>query len=276
MPMTSITTANPAPAFRPVMTAAKRPARNHSNRIAAGVFLVVVIAVWQVYSMYVPHYLFPGPWPVLRRAFTMWSTPQTIELALMTVRHVLSAVAIAFTLGTAIAVLASFVPILNLAVYNRLTPFLNSFAAVGWAFLGVVWFGLSSTTVIFSVSAVLLPFAIINVGTGLREMNREVTEMGLSFTRNVGRRIRLVILPLLMPYLFATLRTCISMAWKVTLTAEIFAGRGGLGALINVARQRFDTEIIFAVILLLVAVVYGLDRLVLEPIQNRLRKNAVA
>lgn len=247
----------------------------HLNRraIAAILFLILLLLTWQIYSSIVPSYLFPAPWNVAKRAILMWSDPLAVDQARLTLIHVFSAVTIAFVLGTGLSLLAHFVPVLRLATYGRLTPFLNSFSGIGWAFLGILWFGLDSITVVFAVSAVLLPFAIINAGMGLQELNRELAEMGCSFTRRVDRRIFHVILPLLFPYLFATMRSCLSMAWKVTLTAELFAGSGGLGTLINIARQRFDTEMIFSVILLLIVVVYGLDRFILEPIQKRLRKN---
>ena len=45
-------------------------------------------------------------------------------------------------------------------------------------------------------------------------------------------------------------------SWKVALTAELFGGNAGLGYLVNVARQEFDTPTIFAVIVLIIAFVY--------------------
>mgnify|MGYP000025184068 CR=1 FL=1 len=51
-------------------------------------------------------------------------------------------------------------PATRVAIHGRLGPFLNSFSGVGWTLLAVMWFGVESTTVIFSISAVLLPFAL--------------------------------------------------------------------------------------------------------------------
>jgi NitT/TauT family transport system permease protein len=76
----------------------------------------------------------------------------------------------------------------------------------------------------------------------------------------------------LVPFVFATLRIMFGVAWKVTLTAELFGGNAGFGYLINLARQEFDTATIFVVILLIIAFVYGTDRLVFAPIQARLAR----
>jgi NitT/TauT family transport system permease protein/sulfonate transport system permease protein len=77
----------------------------------------------------------------------------------------------------------------------------------------------------------------------------------------------LVIVPSLYPFIFATLRIMFGVAWKVTLTAELFGGNTGLGYMINMARQEFDTATIFAAIILIIGFVHGTDQYVLAPLQ---------
>ena len=52
------------------------------------------------------------------------------------------------------------------------------------------------------------------------------------------------------------------------LTAELFGGGQGLGYLINVARQDYDTAILFAVILLIIGFVSLADRWVFLPLER--------
>ena len=73
----------------------------------------------------------------------------------------------------------------------------------------------------------------------------------------------LILVPSLYPFIFATLRIMFGVAWKVTLTAELFGGNSGLGYMINMSRQEFDTTTIFAAIILIIAFVHGVDELVL-------------
>jgi NitT/TauT family transport system permease protein/sulfonate transport system permease protein len=80
----------------------------------------------------------------------------------------------------------------------------------------------------------------------------------------------LVIVPALYPFLFATLRIMFGVAWKVTLTAELFGGNAGIGYLLNVARQEFDTETIFAVILFILLFVACMEVFVFRPLQRKL------
>ena len=48
----------------------------------------------------------------------------------------------------------------------------------------------------------------------------------------------------------------------MALTAELFGGDRGLGYVVNLARQDYDTETIFTVILFIVISVYLADRLI--------------
>jgi NitT/TauT family transport system permease protein len=169
-----------------------------------------------------------------------------------------------------IALLAYFFPVLRGAVYNRMAPFLNSFPGVAWAFLALIWFGINS--LIFSSTAAMLPLAVINLGAGLRELNPEMMEMSISFSRHTRRRIRRVMLPMMFPYMFATLRLCFGVSWQIVLIVELLCGAPGLGAVISVARQRYWTDMIFAVVALILIIVFITDRLIFAKLQYRIGK----
>ena len=147
------------------------------------------------------------------------------------------------------------------------------FRSIGWTLLAVIWFGINHVTVVFAISMVLTPFAIINLREGLDNLDRELLEMGASFGRLRWRRFRLLILPALYPFIFATLRVSFGVAWKVALTAELFGGSSGLGYLFNLARQDFDTPLLLAVIIIIIAFVYSTDRFVFAPLQTRLARH---
>jgi ABC-type nitrate/sulfonate/bicarbonate transport system permease component len=244
-----------------------------ARRIAVAVFVTVLLAIWQVESMIMPPVLIPSPARVAARFVSMWSDPSFLAYALASLLHVLGSVAISFTLGVAIALAGYFFPVVRLAVYTRFAPFLNSFSGIGWAFLALIWFGLNGGAVIFATSVALLPLVIINAGAGLEELNHETIEMAVSFSRSAGRRTSLVILPMLFPYLFATFRLCIGIAWQVVLTAELLCGAGGLGTIINIARARYWTDMLFAVVALVLIIVFVTDRLIFANVQAWLRKS---
>ncbi|MGY5775227.1 ABC transporter permease [Rhizobium sp. LEGMi135b] len=190
----------------------------------------------------------------------MWTTPGFAEYAALTVWHVGAAIFVAFCVGLAVCLATYFMPVLELAVYARLAPFLNSFPGVGWAYLGLIWFGINSKAVILSSALAMTPLAIINLGAGLRALDQEIIEMSKSMTRLRRRWIGRIILPLLFPYMFATVRLCFGVAWQIVLVVELLSGAKGLAAIVSLARQRYWTDMIFAVVALVLLIVFLIDR----------------
>ena len=71
--------------------------------------------------------------------------------------------------------------------------------------------------------------------------------------------------------MFSAIRVSFGVAWKVALTAELFGGTRGLGYTMNVARQELETPQIYAVIVLIVVIVFVGNRFVFDPMQRRLQ-----
>lgn len=245
-------------------------ARFLSGTRIAHLFTLLALLAWWLYSQMVPAYQMPGPVAVFLRMSDFVTTPFLLSQIWVSVYHISLAIGLAFVVGSALAVTARFVPITRMLIDTILTPFLNAFAAIGWLFLALLWFGLNHTTVIFAVTMILIPLTAINVRAGLQELDEDLMEMGLSFTRADRRRFTRIVLPLLVPYFFAALRISFGVSWKVVLTAELFGGNAGLGYVLNVARQEFDTETIFAIIGFILLFVVICEQFLFRPVQRRL------
>ena len=63
------------------------------------------------------------------------------------------------------------------------------------------------------------------------------------------------------------------VAWKVALISELFGAEVGLGHLLNIASQSLDTPLVFAVIVTLIILVIGVERLVFDPIEKRAQRH---
>ena len=252
---------------------ALRPRGWMTPRLAAHLFTLSFLAAWQAASLVAPSYLLPGPGPVAARLGAFVTSPRDLGHLGASLFHVGMAIAVSFVIGSLLALIPYYVPVVRLAVERRIGPFLNSFSAIGWTLLSIMWFGVTPFTVIFAISAVLVPFALVNMSAGLADIDRDTVEMAGSFTRRRARMFALVIVPSLYPFVFATLRIMFGVAWKVTLTAELFGGNSGLGYMINLARQEFDTATIFASIILIIAFVHGMDRYVLGPLQANVSRH---
>jgi NitT/TauT family transport system permease protein len=236
------------------------------------VFWASFIGIWHAYSLQVPAYQLPGPSAVAKTIMDIISDASMMRQITLSLIHISSAMLIAFILGSFVAMLPNLHPMSAHFVDHRLTPFLNSFSGVGWLFIAILWFGINSFTVIFAVTMVLVPFAIINLRTGFLELDTEIIELGDSLTRSKLTNFYKIVMPMLYPYAFATLRISFGVSWKVVLTAELFGGSGGMGYMLNKARQEFETEVIFALITFMIIFVIASELLVFQRIQKILDK----
>src|SRR5215472_3702883 len=121
-------------------------------RHAAHLFTLAFLAAWWGYSLTVPPFVLPGPVPVAIRLFEFFTTFNLLKQAFASLGHIAAGMVIAFVLGSALALLAHYVPVLRLAVHGRLSPFLNSFSGIGWTLLSIVWFGVNEFTIVFAIT----------------------------------------------------------------------------------------------------------------------------
>lgn len=242
------------------------PAR--TKALVALAFVATLAIAWSLAAGRVPPYILPAPAEVGRAALAFFGSAQKLAHLGATLTHIGVSIALSFVLGALLALAAHYASWSAPAIHRRLSPFLNAFSGIGWTLLAVIWFGVSSATVVFTISVVLLPFALVNLREGLEALDRELLEMGRSFGRGGGANFRAIVIPALLPFAAATLRIMFGVAWKVALTAELFGGSNGLGYMINIARQDYDTATIFTVILFIILVVYLADRLLFGPLER--------
>jgi NitT/TauT family transport system permease protein len=118
----------------------------------------------------------------------------------------------------------------------------------------ILWFdtGLQSKMLV----AALITFfpMLLSIIAALRSIPRELREMALISGASRWEMLRYVELPLSLPVFFAGVRTGLSLATTGAVVGEFVSGRYGLGALINIARGRFDTPLIFVSLLALAGI----------------------
>jgi len=108
----------------------------------------------------------------------------------------------------------------------------------------------------------------VNVWTALLTLDEELYEMAKSFTRDRPRRLRLLVIPALLPAIVGSARLSYGVGWKVGIVAELFGVTTGLGYLLSYARTMFDTALLYAVTLVVVVLVVAVDVLVFSRLER--------
>ena len=245
------------------------PLKRLLSHLPAEGFVVIAIVFWWLLSLELPDIIVPNPLDVAQTIWVIFSDQNYIgHVAASTIRVILG-VSIAVVMGSLLALLPHWFPVLDVIVHERIKPLLNSFPSVGWAILAIIWFGPSHGTVVFIMTMILTPFCLVNVSEGLKEIDLELLEMARSFTRRPVVVLFKITLPLLMPYIISAVRIAYGVGWKIALVAELFGSESGLGFLLQQAQSVADAATVFAACFAIVIIFWVGEKIAIDPLSRK-------
>jgi NitT/TauT family transport system permease protein len=234
---------------------------------AAGVF-VAGLAVWEaiVGAFGIEFYLLPAPHVIVLNLRETY--PVLLEAGLYTFTEAVVGYALGCGGGIFAAMLASRSP----ALAEVMLPYAVASAAVpivALAPLAIVWFGVAQASKIAIVT--LMTFFPTFVGTlrGLESVSHQSLELMRSYAASDWQVFTKLRLPHSLPYVFAALRGCTTLAMIGAVVSEFFGGPvKSLGVYIKSTASLFQTRQAWSAIL--VACALGLlFYLVISLIERR-------
>jgi NitT/TauT family transport system permease protein/sulfonate transport system permease protein len=243
-----------------------------AERLIGDGIIVVGLVGWWALARHLPEFILPGPGAVARKLVALFVSPDFLWNLLASSWRVLVSIAAALLIGGGLALLAHGLPWMAAVIDERIKPVLNAFPSIGWAILAAIWFEPGDFGVIFVEAAILIPFCLINIAEGLRDIDREVMEMGRSFTRHHVRIFWHLTLPLLVPYALSATRIAYGIAWKIALVAELLGAPNGLGYLMLRAQTAADSTTFLATCFVIVLIFTLGERLVIVPLERRFER----
>jgi NitT/TauT family transport system permease protein len=227
------------------------------------------LLLWWLTARSLPSFVLPGPVETGETLLQLFIDPAFVGDTLISLARVVASVILAVILGGALAGLARYVPSTAYAVQRRVLPVLNSFPSVGWAILATFWFQPDSGSVIFVETLILIPFCAIALMQGIADMDRELLEMGASFSRSSLKIAWKIALPMLLPYVMSSVRIAYGVGWKIALVSELFGVDHGLGYLMLRAEVIGNTAMVFASCFAIVIIFVAGEKLIIDPLARR-------
>lgn len=126
----------------------------------------------------------------------------------------------------------------------------------------VVWFGAGTVPAILTSMVISIFPVVVNVATGLANTEPELEDILRVLGAKKSDILWNVSFPRALPYLFASLKIAITLAFVGTVLAETVAANKGIGNVMIIASGNFDVPMVFAglVILALMGVMlYGVS-----------------
>jgi sulfonate transport system permease protein len=238
------------------------------ERAVADFLVVAVVIVWWLTARSMPQDVFPGIGRIAQAFFGLGASGEFWINAGTTALRIVGAVCIATFVGTLLGILPRYIRWTGGIVDNILVPFFSSFPGIAWAILGTIWFGVTSQAVLFVQVLIILPFALVNVAEGAKAIGTEEVEMARSFTRNRWTVFWRVELPLISPFIIASVRIAYGVCWKISLIAELFGAQSGIGYMMQLSQDIGAVDRILALCIWIVVFVMIGERLIIDRIAN--------
>lgn len=197
--------------------------------LVPGVLTVVgCLITWQIVSLFFLPIFVPGPITLIDRMIEVYGDPASYLVVWQTLIRIVEGLVVCMIIGTAIG-LAMGINRNVEAFFDSWIMVLLTFPAICWAFLSILWFGLSEIAPIMTIVLIVFPFVAVNVWEGTKALDKDLVNMAKAYDANRSLMIRKILIPQLMPFIFSGLRIALSLSWKIALVGEAFGVSSGVG-----------------------------------------------
>ncbi len=148
---------------------------------------------------------------------------------------------------------------------------LNATPRIVWLPLFILWLGIGIWSKVMIVFIGALFPLLINTYEGVRNVDRVLVNVVRSFGAGEWQVMRVVVLPYAVPYIVAGLRLAIGRAILGVVVGEFFGASRGLGYLIASAASNYAVDVMFAGVLVFMALSLLLTLLV-QALEARLTR----
>lgn len=230
--------------------------------------LPLLLVIWQVLAMVFPSRLFPTPIAVAVELWDLTLHGKLLADLGKTLLRAITAFVIAMTIGVTIGIALGRVRWADRLFGGWVVVGLN-LPAIVIAIALYISMGLTETALITAVVLNKIPLVIVNIREGVRSFSRDYDELAAAFRMPLGRRLRLIFVPQLMPFVLAAARTGLSLIWKIVLVFEVLGSDGGVGFRVSIFFQFFHMTGLLAYTVAFILVVLAFEYLVMRPLERR-------
>ena len=231
---------------------------------------LLLLMIWELITRqgWIPAWFLPVPTEVFQTLIDMVISGELLHHAAISLGRAISGYAMAAVVGVGLGVLIAwsrvvedfFDPLIEL-----IRP-LSTFALIPIFFL---WFGIGNTSKIMIIFKSCFFPIVLNTIAGIKGVDKKLIMAARSLGADGGQMWTRVLLPSAMPMIITGMRISTAIAMMALVGVEMLSSDSGLGFLVIDAQRTFDTERVFAGIVVLALLGFSLDRLA-RKIQDRI------
>lgn len=229
---------------------------------------VGLLLLWKAVSLFFLPTFLPSPMELLGAIVSIFSSASAYLIIGKTLQRVFAGLVLSMLVGSCIGLIMGLRRSVG-SFFDSWIMVLLTFPSISWAFLSVLWFGLSEVAPIFTVVLIVFPYVTMNVWEGTKALDKELTDMATVFRVRRFLLLRKVVIPQLMPYLFSSLRISFALSWKIALVSEAFGASRGVGKELMYWFQGTRADMMLAWGASFMALMVLVDAFVLRRWENR-------
>jgi NitT/TauT family transport system permease protein len=227
-----------------------------------GFFLLVVsvtLLAWYALTRWggLPGFLLPSPQAVGDRFLDSLQDGSLLRHTLVTLSEVLAGLALGVVAGASLGYGLAKSP----RAERLVSPYIIASQAipiVAIAPLLIIWLGPGRPSKIL-ISALIVFFPIlISTIAGIRSVPHDLRDLMRSLRATRGQTLRQLEIPAAAPFFLGGLKIGSTLAVIGAVVGEFVGADEGLGFLVNLGRGLYDTALVFAALLVLIAMALGL------------------
>jgi len=202
-----------------------------------------LLFLWEKVSRqgWVPPLFLPAPSQILHEAWTMLKTGLIFKHVFASLSRILLGFLMACVLGVLVGIVIGFFSIPE-AIGNPFIAATFPIPKIAILPLLILWLGIGEPPKVAVIALGVFFPMVINVYTGVKNVDPLLIKAALSLGSNRWRIIRKVILPAILPMVFAGMKLGIGIALLLVVAAEMVAADAGIGFMILTAADLMETK----------------------------------
>jgi len=230
---------------------------------------VTIVIVWQAASSagLISSRIMPSPADV---AVAFWSTTISGQLpndVLVSAGRAFAGLLVGGSIGFLLGI-ANGVSKVSEQLTDTTLQMLRTIPHLAMIPLVILWFGIGEESKLFLTSLGVLFPVYLNTYHGVRNVDRDLIEMGRVYGMGSWTLFRKVIFPGALPSIFVGLRFALGIMWLTLIVSESIAASSGIGHMANNAREFMMTDVV-VLALVIYAVLGKLADVVARTLERR-------
>jgi len=204
-----------------------------------------ILGFWELACdlLHIHSFILPAP-SAIAAAMAAYAWP-LVDHSWRTLTSTLLGFGLAIAGGMLIGIAIGFSTLVYKGLYPLLVGF-NAIPKVAMVPILVLWFGIGVVPAVITAFIISFFPIVVNVATGIATLEPELADVLRSLGASHWEVLTKVGIPRSLPYLFASLKVAITLAFVGSVLAETIGGNAGLGYLMVTASAEFDAPLLFA------------------------------